>query len=447
MSHILPWVERHWRWVLGFFGMIMTAVIGLSVYTARSPVATIDDGARVLTSATTKALFSNDLKFVQERIDSYKVGLAATNLPDPSESWARVEAQVAGFRFIKGNGATARIPETSFVYEDPDAPHLKRLREEANLLAVVEGARGEFEAQRALGRWVGTRFPHREDQLPPGLHFFDPVALLREAAKGRGYWCEIAAKLTVYAATALGWPSRLATASQDGVHDHDDHAIAEVWSNELNRWYMLDTDYNVTFESRGRPLSAFEFCHDGPSLQREQALSIVPFAPEKSGVDRSRDLLPYFIYTHIDMRNDWLTRRLSRGSPASGDWATWWTARPEFRGSVTVKTRVDDQRRYNWPINGVIIRAVDVEALDEGRMALTIGLRSYAPYFQAFELSVDRGSWQELSQPVTRLVLSPGNHIISARVITYGGHRGPVYKVKFTYDPLLLHSTAAAAEE
>src|ERR1700730_6625402 len=104
-----------------------------------------------------------------------------------------------------------------------------------------------------LGAWVGTRWNHGSDPLAGARDACNPAAIVAAGARGAKDWCEIAARTPGHAASSLGWPARVITASRDGYTW--EHAIAELWSDDFGKWFAMDTDFNVVYESNGIPLS------------------------------------------------------------------------------------------------------------------------------------------------------------------------------------------------
>jgi hypothetical protein len=224
------------------------------------------------------------------------------------------------------HGHVPASPDTPvFVFERPNAPHLIELRRRYRLDDIISSNRSEYEAQLALAAWVGTRFEHGTDSPPGGRRACDTVAVIEAGQRGARYWCEVAAYTMIHAAQAMGWPARMITASTDGYTW--EHAVAELWSSEHQKWFVVDTDFNVVFEHAGVPLSAWELVHVAPSIHSAGQLITRRFAPLKEGL-APQDLLRFFAYVHLDFRSDWCTRPLRRASPAGGDLNTRWTARP-----------------------------------------------------------------------------------------------------------------------
>lgn len=286
-------------------------------------------------------------------------GSRATGLPVKrvTEQIVRIAAAQAGRIVYRSDLTEARAlaatrgyvpssPDTPvFVFERPDAPHLVAFRERYRLEAIVASAPTEYEAQLALATWVGTRFDHGTNEPPGGRQVCDPVSVVESGTKGARYWCEVAAYTMVHAAQAMGWPARMITGSTDGYTW--EHAVAELWSNEHRKWFVVDTDFNVIFENGGVPLSAWELVHDAPALRKAGRLVTRRLARLKEGLV-PQDVLRFFAYAHVDYRADWCSRRLRRASPAGGDLNTLWTARPGREPPLTSIPRAHRREQFEF---------------------------------------------------------------------------------------------------
>jgi hypothetical protein len=234
-----------------------------------------------------------------------------------------------------------------FVPERSDAPHLQDLRKHYDLDAVIAQATSEYDAQLKLAAWVGTRFEHGTDEVPGGRQVCDPVAVFQAGQNGARFWCEIAAYSMIHAASAVGWPARMITASTDG-HTWE-HAVAELWSTQHKKWFVVDTDFNVVFEYHGVPLSAWELVHDAPQVKQSGQLTVRRFAKFKEGLT-PQDLLRLFAYTHVDYRTDWCTRPLRKASPAGGDLNTRWTSRSGHAPKLTPIARASTRAEFEQAV-------------------------------------------------------------------------------------------------
>lgn len=179
----------------------------------------------------------------------------------------------------------------------------------------------------------------------------------------------------------------------------------------------------------GVPLSAFELCHYGPDYRKKGRLVVRRIGPRKRSLQET-DLLPYYAYVHVDLRNDWLSRSLRSGSPAGGDYATWWTSRPGLERTMTAKIRNDKADIFDWPVNIVSIYPLSITERGIGHL-LRVTLTGYSPYFEHFEISFDSGQWQKMSGYEYQVYVEQGTHRLESRLVTKGGWRGPVSSVEF----------------
>ncbi len=414
---------------------------GLSLHYRLGPVEVLRCSSRLLLAEVLAWYYSADLENATELARTYRVGPPELARRHPLVSWQRLAEREGVLELVDPGSWTdpSAVPNI-FVYETVDTHHLVKLLERYDLRKITdlkdEAREGsppsEYEAMLKLGEWMGTRWQHGSDPVPRKRSGYEVVDIIEAGQRGSRFWCEIAAKVTVHAATALGWPARLLTASRDGYSW--EHAVAELWSNQHRKWFVLDTDFNVIFLADDTPLSAFELCRQGPELHRSGRLKLLSIAPFKEGLQQRRNLieflLPFYNYVHVDLRNDWLSRPLRRGSPAGGDRATWWTARAAIGDVLTAKVRVDDPRRFDWELNLVGIHGISLEPEVDGCL-LEFALSGQSPYFRSFEVAVDDGPFQATMAARQTSRFSLGTHCIKARIVTTGGWKGPTSEVTF----------------
>ena len=429
--------KRHWKAFVISLSVVVVFFGGLSVYFRLPPINFVKNGLRVVAVPILAHVYDEDVQDAEQIRREYLVGERHLTQSSALKSWKNLESNVTGFHVLSVTPEIPGFQEIPFVYESMNAPHLVAFRERYKLNELIAGAADEYEAMLRLGGWVGSQWDHGLDAIPGGNTLcFNPIAVVEAGRAGAKFWCEIAAKVTVHAATALGWEARLVTGSRNG-YDWE-HALAELWSNQYNKWFVIDADFNVVYETTdGVPLSAFELCHDWPELEKAGKLTVRRIAPAKPSLPLI-DLLPFYRYVHIDLRNDWNSRQLRRGSPAGGDLATWWTARPDFGPLLTSKIRVDDRHRFNWPVNKVEIHVKEVEIhtrhlenRSEQWLRFGLSLVAYSPNFQAFEVSFDGKSWDKTVSGKYSLPCFQGEHTIKVRVVTASNQKGPVSEVRF----------------
>ena len=408
---------------------LATIIVG-SVYSMQ-PSQLVMETARVVVTPVLRWWYRDDLDYVAKTTAQYKIPAPGEPRGTALESWQKLQGELPGLVVTTVRNPPDTAADVPFVYEQPDLEYLKQLREKYHLDALIADAPDEYHAMLKVAEWLGTRWDHGADKLVGTSQVCDPVAIIEAGQQGAKYWCEIASRTMVHVASSLSWPSRLITASRDGYTW--EHALAEVWSDQFGKWFVIDADFNVIYESAGVPLSALELSRDGPRLQRSGKLTVRQFAPPKKSLPL-QDMVPYYRYVHIDMRNDWCTRTLKRGSPAGGDLSTWWTARPDMPRLLTARRRVDDPALFDWPVNSVSLYAVKGQATSAG-LAIQVALAGYSPEFARFELNVDGGAWEPVQGQVRELQLGYGAHSIEARVVTESGGDGPPARVELQVSP------------
>ena len=412
-------------------GVVLIIVIGLGdLYYSLAPIDYAKQLARVLVTPVLALAYRQDSLQAAKIADSYSVGFKDASVLSVRQSWQAVEGALPGFHLLREGGSERSAGRIPFVYEDTNSAHLRKFRDEYRLDIVIAGEPDEYQAMLRLGGWLGTRWDHGTDEVPGGREVCDPSAVIAAGGQGARFWCEIASRTAVQAANSLGWISRLITLSGDGYTW--EHAVAELWSNQFNKWFVLDTDFNVVYEQAGIPLSAFELMNQGESLAKSGRLTVRSIASKKPSLPY-RDLLPFSRYIHVDLRSDWCTRRLRPGSPANGDRNSWWTAQPTFHRILTAMPRVDDVALFNWPVNDVQIYLVGAKRVAPEQLQLKVAFSAYSPTFKSFEMSLDQTPWASVQGAGATLQLPLGRHVLRVRCVTAAGWTGPTSDVEFEY--------------
>lgn len=418
------------NYVVAIGTTVVLLVSFLCWYYNLGPIILGEQIVRKYISKITAIVYIHDRYVVENICNSYYIGDRESD-SNQKHTWKQLSEKFPKFKVLGGNGLKTLQNGIPFVYEDPDIAYLHNFAEEIGLLnEIIHSTKNEYDKMISVFSWVGSLWDHGTDPTPCGTTDCTPEDFYYSALAGKDFWCEVTAKFTVHIATALGWPARLVTASRNGYTW--EHAVAEIWSNQFNKWFLVDTDFNILYENEGIPLSSYELCHYGYKFRRNGTLKIRKFAPLKHGLDNI-DLLPFYKYIHMDLRNDWITRQLRRGSPVGGDISTWWTARVKLGPIITAQTRVDDQVQYNWLVNQIQIYPITIRKISSEKYSITVGLRAYSPYFQFFEFSLDNGPWLICEKNRMTIPIVNGNHRINCRVLTLKGNIGPIYFVDYYY--------------
>lgn len=161
------------------------------------------------------------------------------------------------FQKIRGLEEPDRLgPLLGFKFEDPKA--VAKLKDDYDLLGVVEGKKNDFEKWVALMHWVRDQFPHAIPKKAPPSQAFKGWEVLERKKEEPGFLCGTASQLLVQAITSLGGYARRVELR---FTPNDRHAVIEAWSETYRKWVVLDPDYDLFYSVDGIPQHAQEL-HD-----------------------------------------------------------------------------------------------------------------------------------------------------------------------------------------
>ena len=335
-------------------------------------------------------------------------------------------------------------------YGDPQAPRTAQVREEYRLDEVIAGHASEFAAQRALKRWVRSRWDHGWSLSFERVQ--DALDILREAERGEHFNCGFYNRVFVECARALGWVARpVAIGVQDvgfprGLNvGNVGHSVPEIWSNEFRKWVILDPDLNVHYERDGLPLSALEI-HDAwlshhagavEMVQEHPAFTtpagehcrLVPqLMPEMEHFDEHaaaaicgrfvrHNALDYYARVSIG-RWTWLDRR------CLPSFVTHFG--PSVLGVLT--SNADD---LYWTVNMARLSARSSWS-DGARLEVT--LEHCMPWFSHYEARIDGGQWAAVAEAFD-WPMREGRNVLEVRPVNVCGRTGIPSRVEVAYAP------------
>lgn len=138
-----------------------------------------------------------------------------------------------------------------------DEPELERLAAAEHLRALVAGTPRQFDQIRRVQDWVNAQWPDGTPNPYPPWHAVTVLDWIRSGKTGG--FCAQYAQVFLQSLAALGFTARyVEIGSRDNPYAH---YLTEVWSNDFDKWVLMDADYNLHFERSGIPLSALEI-HD-----------------------------------------------------------------------------------------------------------------------------------------------------------------------------------------
>ena len=309
------------------------------------------------------------------------------------------------------------------------APHYQvdRLVKQYRLRDVIAAGKTDLERFALLRDWVHSQWLGWQAANYPFCPSWDPLEILETTKGNWGF-----GMCTHYGAVFAGCASALGYVARVLVVDH--HCLAEVWSDELQKWILQDAgpgrEHDATYESRGIPVNALEF-HQMHEAGSAHHLTINKL-PQNSKSRMTKSWGGLFCRFGIPLRNNHLVRaepaELHHGcSQYHWDGYLWWSVDidPKYAEYSLQTTRPAD---FNWSVNQT--RLYPRAGAEPG--ALEVDVETATPNFSHLQMRVDQGEWQRTTAPMT-WPLQAGDNELEVRGVNSFGRAGRVARLKVAY--------------
>jgi len=148
----------------------------------------------------------------------------------------------------------------TFVYPDTLGDLiLKQIRVENNLTQLVESANSDKEKALLILNWTHSQWTHSGSNTPSK---FDALTILKEAKLGQSFRCVEYGIVAKSALLSIGIKARglgLQTKDVETCKFGAGHYLSEVWLSDLNKWALIDGQFNIMPVLNNIPLNAVEF--------------------------------------------------------------------------------------------------------------------------------------------------------------------------------------------
>jgi len=333
-------------------------------------------------------------------------------------------------------------------YGDPDAAHLRELRQEFALDAVVAGIDREWEQLLALKRWVRSRWDHGWSRS--GAEVKTALDILRCAARGEQFNCGYYATVLRECCTALGFPARPVGAGiergefpRDYNYGNVGHSVMEAWSNDHRKWVLLDADLNVHYQRAGEPLNALDLhdawlsgAADGVEMVQDEPGFVIPTGEtlkvrnelhngEEVSAEAMRLTMERFgrhrvldYYARITVAGrQWVDRRCLPTFIAH--FQPGW----QLRGS-------SHPPDLYWSVN--LVRPCLTPSWDEDGTRLEVQLQHCMPFFSHYEARIDEAAWARCEESFA-WPMNEGLNTLECRAANSRDRRGPAGRIVVAY--------------
>jgi hypothetical protein len=303
-------------------------------------------------------------------------------------------------------------------------PRQERLVKQHRLDQVIAAGKTELEQLALLRDWVHSQWLGWQADKYPYCPPWDPLEILETTKGNWGF-----GMCTHYGAVFSGCAAALGFVSRSIVVDH--HCLAEVWSEDLQKWILEDAgpsrEYDATYEVDSVPLNALEL--HGYLVRGEQKKVMSNKLPQKT-VEPMTDHIRTLIRFGIPLRNTHLIHpepaELRHGN-GQYHWNgyLWWSddADPKYAEYSLQTSRPAD---FYWSVNQTRLYLQAGATSDE----LAVALDNTTPNFSHYLVQIDAGKWEEACESSLTWKLHPGENQLAVRSVNRFGRQGRISRAR-----------------
>ena len=221
-----------------------------------------------------------------------------------------------------------------------DNPFLNELKARYPIQQLVKGQTSDSAGALRVLKWVHDQWKHNGANEPKKR---DALSILEEVKEGKNFRCVEYGIVTTAALNAIGLPAgvlALKTKDVETTSSGAGHVLLEVYLKDLQKWALLDGQWDAMPVLNGIPLNAVEFQqaianhYDQLEIRSLSGTTKADYAPW---------VYPYLYYLDVPFDNregTGLTRQLHQGTSSL-------MLVPQGAKSPTVF-------QQNWPSNNVV---------------------------------------------------------------------------------------------
>jgi hypothetical protein len=323
-----------------------------------------------------------------------------------------------------------------------DHPRLQSLRQREHLDKVVERGQTEFEKIILLRKWT-------HDQWAAGETFYyppwDALEILDLARKyhNRGF-CAQYAIVFLQACQSLGLHARYV--------DLPGHFATAVWSDDFNRWIIMDPSSDIHFERNGLPMTGREL---SGAFWKGQTKGINSVSSNGARTPIKKSDLEFYRGYSIDVAANQLsipvtvtvnnqTKTLThqddyRNYPFIGRDQMGITSSFLAWDNPGINTFEKDRPGSNDPDDFRYLKNQTLIFIGrfiptQGRVKIVLQPEN-SETFDKFQCKIDANAWQSIAQNEILWDLHPGMNKLAARIQTHYNWTGPISETVVYYKP------------
>ena len=356
-------------------------------------------------------------------------------------SATRVQATAGTSVTVVRTGTITQEPGLAFRFQDFSEPALAELATRERLRERINPRATQFEQIVQLRKWVASQWrPGTPDPYPPwnALTVLDWIR-----RKQTGGHCGQYSQVFLQSLAALGFTARYVELGQPT--NPYTHYVTEVWSNDFNKWIVMDADFNLYYERKGVPLGALEM-HDAfvDGSSRDVTAHWTQLRRHSSPFGWKYRTAEFYYYLRFHLKADHLTKPDEPPFDRFNDMVEWVDPRvPPWESSTVAspfpKERLTKERTSSREHVLPMLNQVKVSSrqLDDGsiEMRLEHNVRQFLRYEYRVLRGKSAGAWTPHRESSLTLPTLPGAWTVEVRGVNALGVGGPSAQIAFQLGP------------
>ena len=333
-----------------------------------------------------------------------------------------------------------------FIYQDLYEQKLDLLREQEHLERLVSETKSEFDKFLLLRHWVASQWTwHNGVIYSP----WDALVILdwQRGTRSKEYkgapvgflshgGCIHFSLVYIQCCLALGLQARGVALDAAPPPPDQSHFVTEVWSNEYEKWIVMDPTTDVHFVRRGTPLGGLEMHELWKQNRASEVEQIEGSCTEAFPLGRTWAIDEYrkggYRFYAIVPRNNHLSSLspspIDHGQSTYHEDAYIWYGDMALEGQPWFSLYSTRRADFLWALNQVKVDLASGEASGE----LLVLLNTFTPNLARFEVNLDSQGWSEVRNTVI-WKLHSGLNLLETRAINVLGVSGPVSRMQVDY--------------
>ncbi len=331
-------------------------------------------------------------------------------------------------KIIKYDNKNIVTNNMEFDYQSFDETKLKFLREKYGLEDVVKEGESEFQKQLILKNWVRQRWSIGE---PNNVSYnFNALDILERAQKGEKFFCSEYATTYVQALAALGMTARY-------VGLFKGHVVVEVWSNEFDKWIVMEPSFNIHYEFSGVPLNALEL-HNAWVNNNWENIKVIKgdFQSTTEGIidNHQFKLIDYYENFYIRMRNDWFSNIYPHWYPKANSIMNGIEWQDKFtKNNILVARETNRKEDLYWTLNHVYLKLINYDILED-KVILKFRMDTVTPNFDKFLIKINEKEIINTVQSNFDWELHKGVNTLETASVNKFGIEGILTRISINYE-------------